>query len=199
MALTDFTLSSHSWKGLARAILDDSPDEIALVGHSFGGYVALEMVRQAPERITHLALLSTQATPDTQNRTRLRESQIKTAEEESMHRLGLLLVMLAHPRNQGLVTHHCREIAREHSLEAFKWQQESMINRHDTREALMNWGKLKRPALILSGKNDPYIGWGQHEELYDLIKQGSIQGEGRKRHFNRLVAIENCGQHHLLT
>jgi len=33
----------------AQQVLDRSPREFALAGHSFGGYVALEIMRLAPE------------------------------------------------------------------------------------------------------------------------------------------------------
>src|SRR5258707_15717912 len=46
------------------ALRQASPGKIALAGHSMGGYVALEIMRQAPERIDRLALLNTNARPD---------------------------------------------------------------------------------------------------------------------------------------
>ncbi len=44
---------------LARTALDGLPERFALAGLSQGGLVALEIVRQAPERVTGLALLDT--------------------------------------------------------------------------------------------------------------------------------------------
>lgn len=44
---------------LARAALGRLPDRFALAGMSQGGLVALEIVRQAPQRVTGLALLDT--------------------------------------------------------------------------------------------------------------------------------------------
>jgi pimeloyl-ACP methyl ester carboxylesterase len=45
----------------------------ALAGLSMGGYVALEIVRQAPERVRALALLDTTAHPET---SRSREARL---------------------------------------------------------------------------------------------------------------------------
>src|SRR5512132_4733362 len=50
----------------AQGVLASAPDEFALAGLSMGGYVALEIMRQAPDRVTRLALLDTSARPDTQ-------------------------------------------------------------------------------------------------------------------------------------
>ncbi|MWA02875.1 alpha/beta fold hydrolase [Actinomadura sp. LD22] len=47
--------------GLAARVLDEAPARFALAGHSLGGIVALEAVRQAPDRITRLAVLNTSA------------------------------------------------------------------------------------------------------------------------------------------
>ena len=50
----------HSLPMMAQAVLQGSPaGPLWVVGHSMGGRVALEMYRQAPERIAGLALLDT--------------------------------------------------------------------------------------------------------------------------------------------
>ena len=59
----------------AAALREAPSGPIALAGHSLGGYVAFEIMRQAPERVSRLALLNTNARPDspesTENRRRL--------------------------------------------------------------------------------------------------------------------------------
>jgi len=50
---------------IARRILAEAPPRFALAGHSMGGYIAFEIVRQAPDRVAKLALINTQARPDT--------------------------------------------------------------------------------------------------------------------------------------
>ncbi len=50
---------------IARRILAEAPPRFALAGHSMGGYIAFEIMRQAPERVAKLALMNTQARPDT--------------------------------------------------------------------------------------------------------------------------------------
>ena len=50
---------------IARRILAEAPPRFALAGHSMGGYIAFEIMRQAPDRVAKLALMSTQARADT--------------------------------------------------------------------------------------------------------------------------------------
>ena len=64
---------------IARRILAEAPPRFALAGHSMGGYIAFEIMRQAPERVAKLALINTQARPDTPEATERRRGQIARA------------------------------------------------------------------------------------------------------------------------
>ncbi|ODT69245.1 MAG: alpha/beta hydrolase [Pelagibacterium sp. SCN 63-23] len=61
---------------MAARTLVAAPPRFALAGLSMGGYVALEIMRQAPERVTHLALLDTSARADTDERRETRRKGI---------------------------------------------------------------------------------------------------------------------------
>src|SRR5262245_52831924 len=61
---------------VARRILGSAPPRFALAGLSMGGYISLEIMRQAPDRVVKLALLDTSARPDTPEQTASREKQI---------------------------------------------------------------------------------------------------------------------------
>ena len=58
-------IRDDSMAAIARRVLSEAPSRFALAGHSMGGYIALEIMRQAPERVLKLALINTQARPDT--------------------------------------------------------------------------------------------------------------------------------------
>ena len=58
--------------GMASRALAAAPPRFALAGLSMGGYVALEIMRQAPRRVMRLALLSTSARTDTPEQARRR-------------------------------------------------------------------------------------------------------------------------------
>ena len=69
---------------IARRILAEAPPRFALAGHSMGGYIAFEIMRQAPQRVAKLALINTQARPDTPEATARRRSQIARAQAGEM-------------------------------------------------------------------------------------------------------------------
>ncbi|MGL6017145.1 MAG: alpha/beta hydrolase, partial [Gibbsiella quercinecans] len=66
---------------IARRILAAAPARFILLGLSMGGYVAFEILRQAPERVQRLILLDTSARPDTPEARQSREQQIQAASE----------------------------------------------------------------------------------------------------------------------
>jgi Predicted hydrolases or acyltransferases (alpha/beta hydrolase superfamily) len=68
----DETIAAMASRTLAAA-----PPRFALAGLSMGGYVALEIMRQAPERVTHLALFDTSARPDNEERRETRRKGIE--------------------------------------------------------------------------------------------------------------------------
>src|ERR1700732_493525 len=64
---------------IARRILAEAPPRFALAGHSMGGYIAFEILRQPPERVAGLALINPQARPDTAKATTRRHGMIARA------------------------------------------------------------------------------------------------------------------------
>src|SRR3981081_1425855 len=74
------TVANHirddNMAAIPRPIRAEPPPRFALAGHSMGGYIAFEIMRQAPERVAKLALINTQARPDTPEATPRRRSQI---------------------------------------------------------------------------------------------------------------------------
>src|SRR5690349_23802842 len=77
------TIADHtrddSMAGIARRILAAAPPRFALAGLSMGGYIAFEIIRQAPERVARLALLDTSARADTPEATAMRRAQMALA------------------------------------------------------------------------------------------------------------------------
>ena len=63
--VADFT-SQESIAAMAESVLAAMPERFALAGLSMGGYVALEIMATAPERVTRLALLDTRPQPDSE-------------------------------------------------------------------------------------------------------------------------------------
>jgi pimeloyl-ACP methyl ester carboxylesterase len=73
-------LTRHdSLSGMAAAMLAETPEYFSLVGLSMGGYVAQEIMRQAPHRVSRLALLDTSARADTDEQRARRRSLVALA------------------------------------------------------------------------------------------------------------------------
>jgi len=49
---------------IAAKLLDQLPERFALLGHSMGGFVAMEILKRIPRRITRLCLMSTNPLPE---------------------------------------------------------------------------------------------------------------------------------------
>ncbi|HEX6002115.1 MAG TPA: alpha/beta fold hydrolase [Hyphomicrobiaceae bacterium] len=140
--------------GIARSILAVAPERFALAGLSMGGYIAYEIVRQAPERVERLALLDTAAAADIPERSAARRELIATAEREGIARVQeLLLPALLHKArlaDKPLVD-AVIQMAVDTGLDAFKRQEEAIIGRPDNRPLLPF---IRCPTLVLVGEED---------------------------------------------
>jgi len=170
---------------IAGRILANAPPVFALVGLSLGGYIAFEIMRQAPQRVAKLALLDTSARPDDAELTARRQAPMAKA------RAGKLIevtdeafVFYVHPDRHGDVALRdvVRAMAEETGVEAYLRQQQAIIARPDSRPTL---SAIRCPTLMLVGAEDK----GTPPELAREIAAG-IAGA-------RLVIVPDCG--HLST
>ena len=94
---------SDSIAGMARdalAVMEDAP-RFAVAGLSMGGYVAFEIMRRAPGRVTHLALLDTSARPDTPEQTERRQGLLALSRQGQFKGVTpRLLPLLIHPSHR---------------------------------------------------------------------------------------------------
>ncbi len=177
---------SETMADVAADVLRDAPfEKFALAGFSMGGYVALEMMRQATQRILKLALLDTTARSDTAEQTRKRRDFIALAERGRF--LGItdaLVPMLIHPAqlaNAELVS-TIKRMAKNTGRDAFIRQERAIISRTDSLPLL---ARIACPTLVMCGRQDALIPLALHEEL-----AAGISG-------SRLEIVEECG--HLST
>jgi pimeloyl-ACP methyl ester carboxylesterase len=155
------TVANHirddSMGAIARRILAEAPPRFALAGHSMGGYIAFEIMRQAPDRVAKLALLNTQARPDTPEATARRQGQIARAQAGEFHAvLDELFPIFVHPsrRDDGALRRLVRDMGDDIGPEAFVRQQTAVIGRPDSRPTLAT---ISCPTLVLSGDEDNTI------------------------------------------
>jgi pimeloyl-ACP methyl ester carboxylesterase len=139
--------------GMALRALAAAPPRFALAGLSMGGYVALEILRRAPERVTHLALLDTGARADTEEQARRRRGLMALTRSGQFKGVTpRLLPSLLHPAHvDGPLGHAVREMAERVGREAFLRQQQAILARPDSRPMLPG---IAVPTLVAVGEQD---------------------------------------------
>lgn len=139
---------------IAADLLAATPTRFALAGLSMGGYIALEMWRQAPDRIAKLALLSTQARPDTPAAAEVRKRMIELGEDDKLDKiheaLWPRLVAPSRREDRGLEI-VVRRMLQEVGGGAFVRQQRAILGRVDSRPTLPT---ITVPTLVLVGSED---------------------------------------------
>ncbi|MEO6746906.1 MAG: alpha/beta hydrolase [Caldimonas sp.] len=144
----------ESIEAMASAVLALSDGMFSLVGHSMGGYVALEIMRRAPHRVRRLALLDTQPRADSHEQAVRRQAFFEEAQ-----RGGFREVIAGFP---PLLFHESRlsdtslinafdAMAERVGKDAFLRQQRAIMGRLDSVATLSD---ISCPTLVLCGRQD---------------------------------------------
>jgi pimeloyl-ACP methyl ester carboxylesterase len=183
------TVADHtrddSMAAIARRILADAPPRFALGGLSMGGYIALEIVRQAAERVAKLALLDTGARADTAEATEKRRVNIAAAEGGRFDEIiDVQFPIYVHPSRANDAILKAEYVAMCHDVgpEAYVRQQKAIMARADSRPLLPS---IRCPTLVLVGKEDAATPVELSQEM-----AAAIPGA-------RLIVLRDCG--HLST
>lgn len=178
--------SHDTLSAIAGRLLDAAPPRFALCGLSMGGYIAFEVLRQAPERVTRLALLDTSAKPATPETNVPREQMIALAEKGAFDNVTTLLwqrlVAPARLTDEPLRL-LVRRMADEVGADGFVRQQKAIMKRPDSRPVLAG---LSIPTLVLVGEEDEITPVAEAREMAGLAGAGA-----------RLAIVPGCG--HLST
>lgn len=181
----DVTVADHTrhdtMGAIAKSILARAPAQFALAGLSMGGYIAFEIMRQAPERVTRLALLDTKATLDPPERAAERRALIEEARRNSMHPVMKKYVPVFIHKDRltdSRLVAAVKKMGVDTGVEAYARQQEAIITRADSRPTL---AKIACPTLVLCGRQDVLTPLSEHEAM-----AAKIPGA-------RLEIIEDCG------
>ena len=184
--VADLTLDD-SIAAMASRTLAAAPERFALAGLSMGGYVALEIMRQAPERVTHLALLDTSARPDTDER---REARRKGIENVKIGKFigvsrSLLPSLLAKRNLETPLAEEVQAMAERCGQDAYIRQQQAILNRVDSRPTLPG---IAVPTLIGVGTEDILTPPELAEEMAAAVPHADIVRFAKSGH---LPPMEN--------
>jgi pimeloyl-ACP methyl ester carboxylesterase len=165
---------------MARSVLARAPEKFALAGFSMGGYVALEVLRQAPERVTRLCLVDTSARGDTPEKRAWRENALAMCQRgQYADVIAGMIKILLHPEHQrepmlGFV----RAMTERIGSGVFERRQRAQMTRSDSRELLAGTPINVR---VICGRQDAMSSLPEHTEIAQLAPRG------------RLSIIEECG------
>jgi pimeloyl-ACP methyl ester carboxylesterase len=175
-----------SLAAMAEHVLATAPaGPLSVAGHSMGGRVAFEMLRQAPERIERLALLDTSYHPlaegeagDNERAGRL--ALLATARRDGMRVMAREWALgMVHPsRHDTPLFEAVLDMFERKTPDIFAAQINALLNRPDCTDLL---GTIRCPTLLLCGREDAWSPPSRHEHMHRAIP-GS-----------RLFVVEQCG------
>jgi len=166
--------TSDDVRSLAREVLAAAPAEFALAGLSMGGIVAMEIVRQAPERVRGLALLDTNPLPEPEAVAAGRSAQVERVRSGRLvevMRDELKPNYLADGPRRDEVLELCMTMATSLGAKTFERQSRAITNRPDQRESLR---AVSVPTLVLTGESDTLCPLERHTLMHSLIPGSSL-------------------------
>ncbi|MEA1675176.1 alpha/beta fold hydrolase [Nitrospirillum sp. BR 11163] len=175
------TLTGETMAEMAAVILADAPPHFALAGLSMGGYIALEIMRQAPERVVRLALISTQALPDTPEQSDQRRAFVALARKAKFAAvLRQAMATILHPdrRNDEELEAVNLRMGLTVGVDGLARQTTAIIGRPDSRAILPT---IRVPTLVLVGDSDPLMPPDRSRDMAAAIPD------------SRLVIVPQCG------
>jgi pimeloyl-ACP methyl ester carboxylesterase len=176
---------NNSIEAMATALLAAHDGELVLSGASMGGMLAMEVARQAPARIAGLALLGTNARPETEDMRELREAAIRLFEQDRVREVIEPNVHFAFHadsvKDRALVQRYVDFVLAAGARQLIR-QNRAVISRPDARLHLQ---LVRCPTLVMCGQDDQLTPPECSAEIAKLVSHA------------KLVTLPRCG--HMLT
>jgi len=178
--------SLDSLPAMAKKVLREAPPRFAVAGHSMGGRIALEVLRQAPERVAALALLDTGVTPLAAGEAGEREAAgrhelLGIARAQGMAAMAARWVqgMIWPPRlSEAPLVASVVDMMASKSADIFAAQIRALLARPDASPLLSD---VSCPTLVLAGEDDSWAPAARHREMAARIPGA------------QLVVVPQCG------
>jgi pimeloyl-ACP methyl ester carboxylesterase len=166
----------------ATDILNKAPERFALAGLSMGGILAFEIWRQAPQRVTHMALIDTNPFADSPERQSMRLEQIEQVLAGGLRQLAVdslkPMYLAESNRNDEELLNLILDMATDLGPEVFRLQSLALRNRADSVASLTD---INCPVSIMCGAEDTLCPVEYHEYMAARIENAA------------LVVIDDCG------
>lgn len=164
---------------MAAKVLGQVEGEFALLGLSMGGIISFEIMRKAPHRVTHLALLNTNPRAEIAERLSIRQQQIDEVTAGGTAALLKITEELLFPNYLAPGCGDCEQIkavilamAEEVGPTQFIHQWRALSTRIDSRPRLSEIGC---PTLLLTGEHDGICSPERYREMAAAIPHSRLQ------------------------
>jgi len=167
--VTDVHTRHATLQAMAASLLAEHTGQLILCGASMGGMLAMEVARQAPQRIRGLALLGTSGRPEDAATRALREAAIVLFEQGRMAEVlqaNLSLAFDASRTADAKLHQTYLDMIERAGAAQLVAQNRAVIARPD---ALAHVGQLRCPVLVLCGEGDQLIPADRSQELAAAI------------------------------
>jgi pimeloyl-ACP methyl ester carboxylesterase len=160
---------------IASDVLAHAPPTFALAGLSMGGIVAMEILRQAPDRVIKIALMDTNPLAESDAVKSHREPQIAAVQNGNLRavmRDEMKPNYLTDGPNRGAILDLCMAMSQTLGPDVFIRQSRALQTRPDQSETLR---QTTIPALVLCGHDDTLCPLHRHELMHSLMPHSTLQ------------------------
>lgn len=160
---------------IATHILSTAPARFALAGLSMGGYISLEIIRQAPERVERLALLDTSARADTPEKIEQRHEALRLAAAGKFMAVchATLDLSIAQSRHgDRALKAEIIKMATDTGADVWARQVRAIIERRDSVPYL---AEIACPTLVVVGEEDQLTPPDLAREMAAKIKRAQLE------------------------
>ncbi|WP_374526895.1 alpha/beta fold hydrolase [Novosphingobium sp.] len=173
-----FPNEGSSIEAMAASLLARAPERFVLLGHSLGGYVALEAALTAPGRVAGLILVSTSARSETDAARQGRAELVAAAQADFSGVVARLARAALARDNRARCLAQVEAMMLAGGVERFAREQTAAATRPMFADRI---GALACPALVITGSEDAVIASAASDELAAAIPHA------------RLVRLMGCG------
>lgn len=174
--LMTLPMGAHdTMSALADEVLRNAPASFAVAGLSMGGILAMEVLRQAPDRVAGLALMDTNPLAEKDAVKARRAPQIAAVENGDLRRVmrdEMKPNYLTGGPNRGAILDLCMAMAMDLGVDVFVNQSKALRDRSDQTDTLR---AFTGPALVLCGRDDALCPVARHELMHDLMPHSTFE------------------------
>lgn len=172
--------------GIAEDVLAQCPSQFVLAAHGMAGFVAFELMRRAPDRITGLALLGTFAQADNPAQTSRRRRYLQSLAEGKFESIiDERVPVVLHPARleDPILARVVRRMALDTGPEVFARQTRAIMGREDSRNSLK---RVTCPTVLIWGRQDGMANEAQQAEMLATIADARLETLEDTGHFSPL-------------